>query len=190
MTDNPHSPARTGLPGEGPASHRQPDQPANTPLPLFRITPLLPDHCREICEWRYEPPYDLYAWQPWELMVAQQAEFADPELRDAQYRAVLGQLDELCGFAQLFPMTGVTRLGLGMRPEACGRGRGAAFVRAIAAEARRLNPGHEIDLEVLTWNERAIRAYLRAGFSITDTYERMTPAGQAEFHCMVWSESE
>ncbi|MEK8130699.1 GNAT family N-acetyltransferase [Paenibacillus filicis] len=152
----------------------------------FRLAPLQLSHCREICEWQYEPPYQLYQWRPWELMASLQEEFADPQLRDEQYRAVLDASGTLCGFAQLFPMAGVTRLGLGMRPDACGRGSGANFVRAIAEEARRLQPEHEIDLEVLTWNERAIRAYLRAGFEITDTYERMTPTGAAEFHCMVW----
>ncbi|SDD16421.1 Protein N-acetyltransferase, RimJ/RimL family [Paenibacillus sp. UNCCL117] len=154
----------------------------------FRIAPLLLEHCRDICEWRYEPPYDIYAWQPWELMASLQQEFGDPQLREEQYRAVLDAQGGLCGFAQFFPMAAVTRLGLGMRPDACGQGSGAEFVRAIAAEARRMKPEDEIDLEVLTWNKRAIRAYRRAGFVITDTYERMTPTGEAEFHCMVWSE--
>ncbi len=156
--------------------------------PLYRIAPLLPEHCREICTWRYPAPYDIYEWRPWELMVSLQEEFADPRLRDEQYRAVLDREGELCGFAQLFPIVGVTRLGLGLHPDRCGGGNGAAFVRAIAEEARRLQPEHEIDLEVLTWNERAIRAYRSACFEITDTYERMTPNGPAAFYCMVWHE--
>ena len=90
------------------------------------------------------------------------------------------------GFAQLFPMEGVTRLGLGMRPDWCGLGMGKRFVQSIVAEARRRRPEDEIDLEVLAWNERAIRTYRNAGFQLTDTYERMTPTGKALFHCMVY----
>lgn len=159
------------------------------PIALFRIAPLLLEHCREICTWRYPAPYDLYNWRPWELMVSLQEEFADPGLRDEQYRAVLDTDGGLCGFAQFFPIVGVTRLGIGMHPSRCGGGQGAAFVTAIAKEARRLHPEHEIDLEVLAWNERAVRAYRKAGFIVTDTYKRMTPAGPAEFYCMVWQDS-
>ncbi|WP_281883743.1 GNAT family N-acetyltransferase [Paenibacillus sp. YYML68] len=153
---------------------------------IFKLVPMDASHGREICTWSYPPPYELYTWRPWELMAAQEEEFADPVLREEQYRAVLNEQDELIGFAQLFPLVGVTRLGLGLRPDLCGGGRGAAFTRAIAEEASRLHPEHEIDLEVLTWNERAVRAYEKAGFRITDTYERHTPSGPAEFHCMVW----
>ncbi|WP_409343489.1 GNAT family N-acetyltransferase [Paenibacillus sp. MBLB4367] len=139
-----------------------------------------------ICGWRYEPPYDIYAWEPWEMMVAGGKEFADPEIRKAQYASVDDEGGELIGFAQFFPLVGVTRLGLGLRPDRCGQGRGLAFVQEIVAEAKRRTPDHEIDLEVLVWNDRARKVYEKAGFRITDTYERGTPTGTAEFHCMVY----
>ncbi|MCS7464848.1 GNAT family N-acetyltransferase [Paenibacillus doosanensis] len=155
----------------------------------LRIIPLTEKHCRDICTWRYPVPYDIYNWPSWEEMLKKQEEFADPQLREEQYRAVLDTDGELVGFAQFFPMVGVTRLGLGMRPELCGQGYGAEFVRAIAAEAARRAPADEIDLEVLIWNIRAYRVYEKAGFVHTDTYERMTPTGMEPFHCMVWKHS-
>lgn len=161
----------------------------SSPSPC-RLVPMKEEHGPAICSWRYPPPYDLYNWHPWEQMLTSGEEFADPAIRQAQYHAVLDEEDKLCGFAQFFPMSGVTRLGLGMRPDWCGAGRGERFVRLIAEEARRLNPDHEIDLEVLIWNKRAIRAYEKAGFVITDTYERMTPTGMDTFHCMVWKETK
>ncbi|WP_314799918.1 GNAT family N-acetyltransferase [Paenibacillus roseipurpureus] len=122
-------------------------------------------------------------------MVRDQSEFADLELRDAQYRGVIDADGTLTGFVQFFPIVGVTRLGLGLRPELCGSsgGLGSRFVQLLVAEAQRQAPHQEIDLEVLVWNERAIRAYQRAGFAITDTYEKWTPTGTAEFHCMVYT---
>ncbi|MDP4099237.1 GNAT family N-acetyltransferase [Paenibacillus sp. P96] len=156
----------------------------------YQVVPMSEEQAAAISEWQYEPPYDIYGWLPWEHMKALDIEFANPELRSSQYVAVLDSSGVLCGFAQYFPMVGVTRLGLGMRPELCGHGQGAAFVRAIAEEARRRTPHHEIDLEVLVWNERAIKAYRSAGFRITDTYERQTPDGMRPFYCMVYDSGE
>lgn len=157
-------------------------------LPEFKLIPLQEEHARLLCEWRYKPPYNIYNWRPWEWMLSRQEEFADTVIREEQYCAVVDEEEALCGFAQLFPIVGVTRIGLGMRPDLCGQGRGVAFITAIVEEARLRKPGNEIDLEVLAWNERAIRVYERAGFHVTDTYERMTPRGMALTHCMVWDE--
>lgn len=157
---------------------------------MYQLTRLTEAHAAQICAWAYPPPYDIYNWKPWELLLAGEEEFADPAIREAQYRAVLDGEGTLCGYAQFFPIVGTTRLGFGMRPDLCGLGRGEAFVRAIVQEARRQQPDNAIDLEVLTWNHRAIRAYRRAGFRIDDTYVRGTREGEAEFHCMVWQGAE
>jgi ribosomal-protein-alanine N-acetyltransferase len=159
--------------------------------PDWRVVPFREEHGPEVCAWRYEPPYDLYNWPAWADMLSRGEEFADPKLRAAQYIAVIDCAGALVGYGQLFPLTGergetILRLGLGMKPELCGQRLGAAFVRLLAAEARRRSPGCEVDLEVPAWNERAIRTYRKAGFVITDTYMRGTPSGQAEFHCMVY----
>lgn len=152
----------------------------------FHVTPMDVLHAEEICQWSYEPPYNIYGWMPWEQMEALGIEFGDPQLRKEQYVSVLNEKDELCGFAQLFPMEGVVRLGIGMRPELCGHGLGRRFVDAVVLAALQRYPGREVDLEVLTWNQRAIRTYQKSGFTITDTYERMTPTGSKPFYCMVY----
>ncbi|WP_211749653.1 GNAT family protein [Paenibacillus sp. Marseille-Q4541] len=155
---------------------------------VFRVMPMTEEQAAEISTWQYDPPYNIYGWLPWDQMKALEIEFGDPNIRARQYLSVLIEQDEpvLCGFAQLFPMEGVTRLGLGMRPSLCGNGHGTAFVSSIVHEAKQRNPGHIIDLEVLTWNTRAIRAYEKAGFIIDDTYERLTPDGSKLFHCMIY----
>lgn len=156
-------------------------------ISLFNLAPLTEEHGKSICDWRYASPFDLYNWSPWDQMVTRQEQFADPRIRNEQYVAVLGALNkQLVGFAQLFPLVGWTRLGLGLRPDLCGKGLGIHFVTAITQEALRRTPDNQIDLEVLRWNERAIRVYEKAGFAITDTYERLTPRGMGTFHCMVY----
>ena len=153
---------------------------------IYHCVPMHIEHAQSICSWRYPKPYDTYNWPTWLDMQASSFEFGDAQIRLEQYLAVLNHDRELIGFAQLFPMLGVTRLGLGLHPTQCGNGIGSKFARAIAEEARRRTSDHEIDLEVLTWNLRAYKAYLQAGFVHTDTYERQTPNGLGQFHCMVF----
>ncbi|WP_150275762.1 GNAT family N-acetyltransferase [Paenibacillus tepidiphilus] len=157
-----------------------------SPLVTFHVVPMQICHAEEISRWDYKPPYNIYGWLPWEQMQALGIEFGDPKLREEQYVSVLSGNGELSGFAQLFPMEGVVRLGIGMKPELCGKGMGHLFMKAIVKAALVRYPDREIDLEVLTWNQRAIKAYRKCGFTITDTYERRTPSGDKPFYCMVY----
>ncbi len=154
--------------------------------PRFIVTPMTLEHARAISEWDYPAPYNIYGWMPWKQMEDLRVEFGDPALRVEQYASITNEQGELCGFTQFFPLIGVTRLGIGMRPDLCGQGLGKSFVQSIICEAVRRKPQNEIDLEVLTWNERAIQVYHKAGFEITDSYERMTPDGNRPFYCMVF----
>ncbi|UJF33594.1 GNAT family N-acetyltransferase [Paenibacillus hexagrammi] len=157
---------------------------------MNKIVPFTEDHGIEVCTWIYPPPYETYNWPSWQAMLQHEFEFADPDIRRDQYAAIVDQDGKLSGFAQFFPLAGVTRLGLSLRPELCGQGHGAQFMGIIVQEAKRRAPGQEIDLEVLVSNERAIRTYERKGFVITDTYEKMTPEGWDAFHCMVYQDQE
>ncbi|QAY67376.1 GNAT family N-acetyltransferase [Paenibacillus protaetiae] len=154
--------------------------------PQLTVVPMDAAHARHVCSWRYESPYNLYGWPAWEQMERDEFEFGSAAIRESQYVSIVTDKQELAGFGQLFPMAGVTRLGMGLRPDFCGQGLGAQLALLLAHEALKRKPDHEVDLEVLTWNERAIRAYTKAGFLITDTYFRPTPEGEAEFHCMVF----
>ena len=145
-----------------------------------------------ICEWRYPPPYDRYRWLSWEQMKREMREFGDPAIRAAQYRSVRsGRDDELIAYVQLFPLDRAVRIGLGLRPDLCGCGHGGAVIRLAVQEALRCKPrpDAEIDLEVETWNKRAIRAYEKAGFVPESRYDRQAEHGVVQVLCMVWQPS-
>ncbi|MCQ6561701.1 GNAT family N-acetyltransferase [Paenibacillus mendelii] len=152
----------------------------------YTVTPLDEHLAQQLCEWHYEPPFDFYNWTSWAEMQVEGREFGDPVLRALQYAAVLDREGTFVGFAQFFPLLGVTRLGLGLRPDLCGQGQGLGFITAIVREAQRRAPGDEIDLEVHVWNTRAIKVYENAGFVISDTYERHSTQGIALVHCMTY----
>ncbi|MFC5647990.1 GNAT family N-acetyltransferase [Paenibacillus solisilvae] len=150
------------------------------------LTALSSQLAEALCSWRYPSPFDFYNWSSWETMQQLGIEFGDEQLRIQQYAAALDAQGSFIGFAQFFPLLGVTRIGLGLRPDLCGQGLGLPFVQAIVAEALRRAPGDEIDLEVLVWNSRAIRTYKRANFVITDTYPKRTAQGLVDVHCMTY----
>jgi ribosomal protein S18 acetylase RimI-like enzyme len=157
-----------------------------TPNFPWKLSPMTETHGQTISTWTYPPPYHIYNWPNWERMVQDELEFADPVVRNTQYAAVVDDQGELCGFAQFFPIVGVTRLGLGLRPDLLGLNLGAYLTSLLVMEAKKRAPHSIIDLEVLTWNIRARRSYLKAGFTVTGTYIRSTPRGLAAFHCMVY----
>jgi ribosomal-protein-alanine N-acetyltransferase len=161
-----------------------------TPHFPWKIASMTETHGQTISTWTYPPPYHIYNWPSWEHMVQGELDFADPVVRKDQYAAVVDGQGELCGFAQFFPIVGVTRLGLGLRPDLLDSGKGAYLTSLLVMEAKKRAPRSSIDLEVLIWNLRAQRCYLKAGFKVTDTYIRSTPGGLAAFYCMVYEEMQ
>jgi len=55
-------------------------------------------------------------------------------------------------------------VGIGLRPDLCGRGLGERFLDAQLAYARERWRPHTFRLYVTAWNTRAIRLYERLGF--------------------------
>ena len=87
---------------------------------------------------------------------------------------------ELVGFLELDGDRGpgaCVEIGLGLRPDLTGRGLGPAFVGAAMAFARERWHPTTFALDVFPWNERAIRAYERAGFERGEVYVRTFPDG-------------
>ncbi|WP_123042753.1 GNAT family N-acetyltransferase [Cohnella candidum] len=152
----------------------------------FQLRPMTEEDARQLCEWRYPAPYDRYGWPSWEQMVRDGREFADPEIRASQYVSAIRESGEMAAYVQFFPLDRAVRIGLGLRPDLCGAGLGLGLVRSAVQEAKRRYPDHEIDLEVETWNRRAIKTYERAGFAVEDEYDRPSPNGIVRVLCMVW----
>jgi [ribosomal protein S18]-alanine N-acetyltransferase len=125
-----------------------------------RIEPLNQEHAAEIAEWRYEFPYEWYdtASDPRRIDL-----FANPARREA-LRAVIGDDGDLVGFFNFVREGDEVRIGLGIRPDLTGRGLAQPFIRAGLEYARDEWHPRRFRLWVAWWNERALRAYRRAGF--------------------------
>jgi ribosomal-protein-alanine N-acetyltransferase len=142
------------------------------------LRPLTQDDAEEIAAWRYPGEYAFYdiAADPVDA-----AELLDEAGRGDQWTAVVGDDGRLAGFYQLRPRGGAVEIGLGLRPDLCGAGRGQAFVRAGIDLARMRHPGAEIVLAVAEFNRRAIVVYERCGCVETGRHMRYTSGAEWEF---------
>jgi RimJ/RimL family protein N-acetyltransferase len=122
-----------------------------------------------ISGWTYPGEYALYSF----------TEGAETlrELLDGSYFARLDEAGELTGYFCFGASARVLAegdayaadlldVGLGMRPDLCGRGGGVAFVKEGLAFGRARFGAESFRLTVAAFNLRAIRAYEKAGFSV------------------------
>src|SRR5215831_16970424 len=121
--------------------------------------------------WRYPPPYACYNGKRLtfdaRLFFLFRRFFNSPPY---EYVAVENEQGDLVGFFQFVlrpgSPAGTITVGLGMRPDLTGQGQGLAFVKAGLAFGQQRYTPTAFRLLVLTWNQRAIKVYLRAGFRI------------------------
>lgn len=154
----------------------------------FTFTPITAGDAREIMTWRYEEPYNIYNLEEED----DPAEMLD---RRSPYYAVRDEQGQLIGFfaygssayvwdggePHLYSEGKTITIGLGMRPDLTGRGLGLAFVEAGLDFARKHFAPERFRLYVLTFNERAIRVYERAGFERASIYVQHSPDGDRDF---------
>ena len=79
---------------------------------------------------------------------------------------------------------GHVELGVGMKPELCGQGRGRMLMALALAKILETRGCTTVNLAVRTFNTRAVRCYERAGFTIIDTrYEALGTAPEKCTSC-------
>lgn len=132
---------------------------------------------RETLTWRYEPPHDFYNPDPAKADESVQA-FLDP--RNA-YHAITdddGDLVGYCCFGLDARVPGgdysadALDVGLKMRPDLTGQGRGLGFVTAILDFARQIFAPRAFRVTVAAFNRRATRVYEKAGFERVQVFGR------------------
>jgi [ribosomal protein S18]-alanine N-acetyltransferase len=115
--------------------------------------------------WPYDP-YDL-ATDPGDIDIM----LAAADSGERWFAADEAETGEFIGFFEFVVLDDEVEIGLGLRPDLTGLGLGAAYIESGLAFARvRWAPVRFAD--VYPWNERAIRAYERAGFTRGDRYAR------------------
>lgn len=153
------------------------------------ILPMDRDSAETISRWHYPGEYAVYDMEPGELDELLGGEYY------AAFDAAIKDSGELVGFfcygscARVptdhlpDPYAGDSLdVGLGMRPDLCGQGNGAAFLRAGVDFAQTRFGVSRFRLTVMTFNSRAIHAYESAGFE--PRFHFVNHAGTARFQTM------
>jgi ribosomal-protein-alanine N-acetyltransferase len=147
----------------------------------FHFKPLTERDANAIAGWHYNGIYSFYDMDqdPEDL-----AELLDPASWDRYYR-VSDENDNLIGFFSYEQEGETVEIGLGLRPDLTGRGLGLAFVQAGLDFGLEMFHPVFFCLSVVSFNQRAIQVYERAGFRQVETYMQETNGGAYEFVRMV-----
>jgi ribosomal-protein-alanine N-acetyltransferase len=155
----------------------------------FTFKPMDEADARAIQAWRYEGPYSVYNQDGDDGGIPAMLDRRSP------YYTVQDDKGELISFfcfgssaqvwdsgePHLYSENNTITVGLGMRPDLVGKGLGLAFVNAGLAFAKEQFKPDYFRLFVLTFNERAIKVYERAGFQRVGIYEQHTKQGDDDF---------
>lgn len=142
---------------------------------LYAISPLSEENALEITTWRYEEPYDLY-----DLNADDLSGLLNPEYRYHQVHDRNGTLIGYCcyGLDAQVP-GGVYRqnepefldIGVGLRPNLTGQGRGAAFVRAVMDYGAVTYQPEMFRASVASFNQRSLRTFQNLGFKVQSSFQ-------------------
>lgn len=136
----------------------------------LHFKPMNEADARVAANWRYEPPYDRYNFDSADIEELVPF-FADPGNAYYSISDDAGELIAFCcfGFEGRVPGGDYSRdaldLGLGVRPDLTGQGRGPAFVAALIDFAQRTFAPSTLRVTVAEFNGRALRVWERAGFT-------------------------
>ncbi len=127
-------------------------------------------------DWRYDPPYDYY-------------NLGDPPLEEDiryfmnpqnAYHTISDESGDLLAFCSFGPdaqvpggdyNTNALDIGVGVRPDLTGQGRGSLFVDAVLDFARRTFAPTMFRVTVAEFNQRALQVWEKAGFRRVQTFQ-------------------
>lgn len=128
--------------------------------------------------WHYDGEYSFYDM---EADKEDLDEFLDPGKRGNSMYAVINN-NELIGFFSVKKEKEKTfDIGLGMRPDLTGRGKGLEFLKASIEFVENEYKPEKITLSVATFNQRAIKVYRKFGFNDINTFIQDTNGSTFEF---------
>lgn len=132
--------------------------------------------------WKYEGQYAFYDMtadmEDYEELISEEA-----RNQNDYYEALADR--ELVGFFCAVRDRRDLEIGLGLRPDLCGRGLGGGFLKQIMAFVGRHYQYDALIVRVATFNQRAIRVYRACGFADDGVYTQLIGGASYEFLKMI-----
>lgn len=136
----------------------------------YNITSMNEDIAKEISNWKYEGEYGIYNTESFEEMKKKQMSLVNPE-KSKNYMCFFDSVNNnLIAYINILKKDNEDIfIGIGLKPDFCGKGLGAEILNMGIEEAISRYPNNQIVLQVRSWNQRAIKCYVKSGFCIEKT---------------------
>jgi ribosomal protein S18 acetylase RimI-like enzyme len=154
---------------------------------MLNQTELTEKYAKEISTWKYDTPYSVYNYPDWDKISEQKWAITIADKRKEEFKAVTIEIDgklQLFGVFRFKTNDQIVMLGLGLNPQFCGRGYGKQLMGLIIQEFEQRFNDKVLELEVRTFNKRAVKCYIKAGFFKVHSYIKETPNGIDTFILM------
>ena len=142
----------------------------------YRLKPLEERHAWDILSWEYPFPYDFYNPSVDYHQKHYVRQFLNPDLKFHAVIDARGKMIGFCSFGSDGQVLGgdysdeALDIGVGMRPELTGQGKGVAFFDVILDYAIATLSPEFIRLTVAKFNLRALKLYKKFGFELKDEF--------------------
>ena len=135
-------------------------------MPTLLRRPVTEAEARALASWAHPPPFDLYDCGDPGVFLARGPDGAGcyPALDDAGRLVAFAVIGAEARVRGQVPAEGVVDLGMGVRPDATGRGLGSALVGQVVALAHELTGAGAARAAVAAFNDRSLALCRSAGF--------------------------
>jgi len=139
------------------------------------FSPIIESEALEIARWRYPPPYDIYDLSESEEAISY---VLDPQNRFYAMKDNQGELVGFCSFGKDGQVPGgdygvdAMDIGLGIRPDLVGQGRGIEYVRCVIQFAEEKFDNPQLRVTIAAFNQRAQQLWKKAGFLIVEKFQQ------------------
>lgn len=128
----------------------------------YNVESMTKKAAKQICSWRYEPPYNVYDYLSYEAALNEQAAITKTENAD-NYLCFWNDVT-LVAYTSIISKDEKIYIGISVAPQFCGQGLGKIYLNQTVIESQRRYPDKEIWVQVRSWNKRAIKCYDRCSF--------------------------
>lgn len=139
----------------------------------FHFEPMNAADAEQLTHWHYQPPYQMYNSTSDLALIPS---FIDPQ--NAYYSIIKnGELVAFCCFGKEAKVPGgdyrqeALDIGLGVRPDLTGQGRGHMYIADVLNFARSKFDATHFRITVAAFNERALKVWKKAGFQQVQTFQ-------------------
>ena len=142
----------------------------------FAFRPLDENSARQIINWQYEAPYDIYNLASPDLEGTVQY-LLDPQNAFYGIYGPTGEIETFCSFGPDGQVTGgdysmpALDIGLGVRPDLTGQGHSSRYVNAVIDFAQRTYAPKRLRVTIAVFNHRAQRVWEKAGFQVVQNFQ-------------------